>query len=45
MIDAFEDSMGKHTGLRRNHAKGVCMSGYFDSNRNGHACSSAAAHP
>jgi catalase len=35
MIDAFEDSMGRHAGFRRNHAKGVCVSGYFDSNGNG----------
>ncbi|MFM0235160.1 catalase family peroxidase [Paraburkholderia sediminicola] len=41
MIDAFEDSMGRHTGFRRNHAKGVCVSGYFDSNGSGAALSRA----
>ncbi|RKE36296.1 catalase [Paraburkholderia sp. BL23I1N1] len=41
MIDAFEDSMGRHAGFRRNHAKGVCVSGYFDSNGSGVALSHA----
>jgi catalase len=41
MIDAFEDSMGRHAGFRRNHAKGVCVRGYFDSNGNGAARSRA----
>ncbi|MCP2084554.1 UNVERIFIED_ORG: catalase [Paraburkholderia sediminicola] len=41
MIDAFEDSMGRHAGFRRNHAKGVCVRGYFDSNGNGAALSRA----
>jgi catalase len=31
MIDAFE-AAGPHPGFRRNHAKGVCVSGFFDSN-------------
>jgi catalase len=42
MIDAFEDSMGRHAGFRRNHAKGVCVSGYFDSNGSGGALSRAS---
>jgi catalase len=42
MIDAFEDSMGRHAGFRRNHAKGVCVSGYFDSNGSGAALSRAS---
>lgn len=42
MIDAFEDSTGRHAGFRRNHAKGVCVSGYFDSNGNGAALSRAS---
>lgn len=42
LIDAFEDSMGRHPGFRRNHAKGVCVSGYFDSNGNGAALSRAS---
>ena len=32
MIDTFEAVNGHHPGFRRNHAKGVCLSGYFDSN-------------
>jgi catalase len=42
MIDAFENSMGGHPGFRRNHAKGVCVRGYFDSNGNGAALSRAS---
>lgn len=32
MIQAFEADNGPHPGFRRNHAKGVCVSGFFDSN-------------
>ncbi|HEY0747252.1 MAG TPA: hypothetical protein VGD63_11170, partial [Steroidobacteraceae bacterium] len=32
MIGAFEEDNGVHLGFRRNHAKGVCISGWFDSN-------------
>lgn len=32
MIDTFEAANGPHPGFRRNHAKGVCLEGYFDSN-------------
>jgi catalase len=42
MIDAFEGAGGKHPGFRRNHAKGICVSGYFDSNGNGLALSRAS---
>ncbi|WP_028207619.1 catalase family peroxidase [Paraburkholderia nodosa] len=42
LIDAFERSAGKHPGFRRNHAKGICVSGYFDSNGNGTALSRAS---
>ncbi|WP_321916170.1 MULTISPECIES: catalase family peroxidase [unclassified Paraburkholderia] len=42
LIDAFERSAGKHPGFRRNHAKGICVSGYFDSNGNGAALSRAS---
>jgi catalase len=42
MIDAFENSMGKHAGFRRNHAKGVCVSGYFESNGSGATLSRAS---
>ncbi|MBN3751810.1 catalase family peroxidase [Paraburkholderia sp. Tr-20389] len=34
IIDRFESVSGKHAGFRRNHAKGVCVTGYFDSNGN-----------
>ena len=33
--DGFEDVHGIHAGFRRNHAKGVCASGYFESNGKG----------
>ncbi|WP_322029029.1 catalase family peroxidase [Paraburkholderia sp. J76] len=42
LVDAFERSAGKHPGFRRNHAKGICVSGYFDSNGNGAALSRAS---
>src|SRR5271155_3853986 len=32
---------GIHPGFRRNHAKGLCITGYFDSNGNGVAWSKA----
>jgi len=35
MIDAFEEVNGVWPGFRRNHAKGVCIAGYFDSNGDG----------
>ena len=35
MIDTFEKVNGPHPGFRRNHAKGVCVSGYFESNGRG----------
>src|ERR1700679_2560690 len=41
IISAFETDNGPHPGFRRNHAKGVCVSGYFDSNGNAAALSSA----
>ena len=41
IINAFEADNGSHPGFRRNHAKGVCVSGYFDSNGNAAALSSA----
>ncbi|RXZ36863.1 catalase family peroxidase [Oxalobacteraceae bacterium CAVE-383] len=42
IIDAFEANAGPHPGFRRNHAKGVCVAGYFDSNGNAAALSRAA---
>src|SRR6267378_767355 len=35
LTDAFEQVDGVHSGFRRNHAKGVGVSGYFESNGNG----------
>ena len=32
MIEAFEANSGPHPGFRRNHAKGLCLTGWFDSN-------------
>ncbi len=42
LIDTFEKVNGEHPGFRRNHAKGVCVSGYFESNGRGVALSKAA---
>jgi catalase len=42
MIDTFEAVNGLHPGFRRNHAKGVCITGWFDSNGAGARLSSAA---
>jgi len=41
-INTFEQVNGKYPGFRRNHAKGVCITGYFESNGNGVAISKAA---
>ncbi|MEM5298327.1 catalase family peroxidase [Burkholderia sp. JPY481] len=41
IIDTFEAVAGQHPGYRRNHAKGLCVDGYFDSNGNGAALSHA----
>ena len=41
MINTFEQVNGEHPSFRRNHAKGVCISGYFDSNGRGAALSKA----
>jgi catalase len=32
IINTFERVNGVHPGFRRNHAKGVCVTGYFESN-------------
>lgn len=42
MIDTFEQVNGLHPGFRRNHAKGVCFNGHFESNGRGTAFSRAA---
>ncbi|HTV41432.1 MAG TPA: catalase family peroxidase [Candidatus Sulfotelmatobacter sp.] len=34
-VDRFQETGGLHPGFRRNHAKGVCVSGWFDSNGQG----------
>lgn len=45
LINTFEKVNGVHAGFRRNHAKGLCFSGYFESNGNGVALSQAAIFP
>ena len=42
MIDRFEAVNGEHPGFRRNHAKGVCLTGSFESNGNAARLSTAA---
>lgn len=41
IVDGLEQANGEHPGFRRNHAKGVCVSGYFEGNGNGVALSKA----
>lgn len=41
-VDRFELVNGIHAGFRRNHAKGVCISGNFESNGRGSRLSKAA---
>lgn len=45
MINTFEQVNGVHSGFRRNHAKGVCFRGYFESNGQGVTLSKAAIFP
>lgn len=42
IVDAFEATTGPHPGFRRNHAKGICVTGRFDSNGNASALSGAS---
>jgi catalase len=42
LVDTFQRVNGLHPGFRRNHAKGLCVSGYFDSNGQGGALSKAS---
>ena len=42
MMGAFEAVSGDHPGFRRNHAKGLCVTGWFDSNGNAAEWSRAA---
>jgi catalase len=41
MINTFEAVNGLHPGFRRNHAKGVCLTGWFDSSGAGARLSKA----
>jgi catalase len=41
MINTFEHVNGVHAGFRRNHAKGVCITGSFESNGQGESVSKA----
>ena len=41
LINLFQHINGVYPGFRRNHAKGVCVTGYFDSNGQGQALSKA----
>lgn len=43
LTDAFEQVDGVHPGFRRNHAKGLGVSGFFESNGNGVRLSKAVA--
>ena len=40
-VNGFEKVFGIHSGFRRNHAKGMCVSGFFDSNGQGTRLSKA----
>jgi catalase len=40
--NGLEEVSGVHPGFRRNHAKGLCVSGFFESNGNGVRLSKAA---
>jgi catalase len=42
IVDEFERAGGRHPGYRRNHAKGVGVSGYFESSGQGVRLSGAA---
>jgi catalase len=42
ITDTFQLVNGLHPGFRRNHAKGVCVSGYFNSNGQGATLSKAS---
>ena len=41
-LDGFAKVFGRHPGFRKNHAKGVAVTGFFDSNGNGRALSTAS---
>ncbi len=41
IVDTLESVSGVHAGYRRNHAKGVCVEGWFDGNGNASSLSRA----
>ena len=41
IVNTFERLNGPHPGFRRNHAKGVCVTGFFESNGQGQSLSKA----
>jgi catalase len=41
LVDQLQDNAGTFAGYRRNHAKGVCVTGYFDGNGQAQAYSVA----
>lgn len=41
IVDQFETNNGAHPGFRRNHSKGVCFTGWFDSDGSGSRLSKA----
>src|SRR5882757_2280187 len=41
MMAAFREANGTHAGFRRNHAKGVCIAGWFESSGQATAISKA----
>ncbi|HTA66831.1 MAG TPA: catalase family peroxidase [Bryobacteraceae bacterium] len=41
IVNTFERLNGVHPGFRRNHAKGVCVTGYFESNGQAQSLSKA----
>lgn len=45
VIDTFQQVNGVHSGFRRNHAKGVCFRGWFESSGAGAELSKAALFP
>src|SRR5260370_14399293 len=42
MMAAFQDANGTHAGFRRNHAKGACVTGWFESSGQAAELSNAA---
>lgn len=42
IVDAFEATTTPHPGFRRNHAKGICVTGHFESNGQAESVSRAS---